>query len=213
MSSNSFMLWHREPQARLGIASDRRVLRAAEVPALQDAHEVLAELRSLFEQEQVRVEAACAQAREEGLRQGLAQAEAQSRAQVADAVARLTQAHEAQCQRQQRDVARLALEVFQKLLGPLPADEGLARLAAQAARELLPARTWRLHVHPQQMDGLRAALSAIDPEDKAGLGSAEIVADAELAEGDCRLTTEFGTADASLATQVARLARAWSLGQ
>ncbi|MGM9482129.1 FliH/SctL family protein [Roseateles sp. NT4] len=211
MSSNSFMLWHREPEARLGIASDRRVLRAAEVPALQDAHQVLGELRALFEQEQVRVEAACSRASEEGLREGLAQAESQARAQVADTLARLTHAFEAQCQRQQRDVARLALEVFQKLLGPLPADEGLARLATQAARELLPARTWRLHVHPHQIDDLRAALGVIDPDDKAGLASAEIVADAELAEGDCRLTTEFGTADASLATQVQRLARAWGL--
>jgi len=209
--SNNFMLWHRDPQARLGIASDRRVLRAAEVPALQEADRLLADLRELFEQEQDRVDAACAQAREEGLRQGLARAEGQSREQLALALTRLTQAHEEQCRRQQRDVARLALEVFRKLLGPLPADEGLARLAVQAARELLPARTWRLHVHPGRMDGLRAALLAIDPEDKAGLASAEIVADAELAEGDCRLVTEFGSADASLATQVQRLARAWGL--
>ena len=211
MSSNSFMLWHRDPQSRLGIASDRRVLRAAEVPALQAADQVLADLRELFEQEQVRVEAACAQAREEGLRQGLADAEVKAREQLAVALTRLTHAHEEQCQRQQRDLARLALEVFQKLLGALPADEGLARLAAQAARELLPARTWRMHVHPSRMDSLRTVLQAVDPDDQAGLSSAEIVADAELAEGDCRLITEFGTADASLATQVARLARAWGL--
>lgn len=209
--NNGFMLWHRDPQDRLGIASDRRVLRAAEVPPLQDAQQLLAALRELLEQEQSRVDAACEQARQQGLQQGLALAEAQSREQVAQHLARLAQAHEAQCQRQQRDVARLALEVFQKLLGPLPADEGLARLAAQAARELLPARTWRLQVHPGQIDGLRAALNHVDPDDKAGLGQAEIVADAELAEGDCRLTTEFGSADASLATQVQRLARAWGL--
>lgn len=208
---NSFMLWHRDPQARLGIASDRRVLRAAEVPALQEADALLVELRELFKQEQVRVDAACALAREEGLRQGLALAEGQAREQLAVALTRLTRAHEERGLRQQRDVARLALEVFRKLLGPLPADESLARLAAQAARELLPARTWRLHVHPDQQAGLRAALLAIDPDDKAGLAGAEIVADAELAEGDCRLTTEFGTADASLATQVARLARTWGL--
>lgn len=211
MSSNSFMLWHRDPAARLGIASDRRVLRAAEVPALQEADQLLADLRELFEQEQARVEAACAAAREEGRRQGLAMAEGEVREQLALALTRLTRAHEEQGLRQQRDIARLALEVFQKLLGPLPADEGLARLATQAARELLPARTWRLQVHPSRMAELRAALAAVDPDDKAGLSGAEIVADAELAEGDCRLTTEFGTADASLTTQVQRLARAWGV--
>jgi flagellar biosynthesis/type III secretory pathway protein FliH len=208
---NNFMLWHRDPHARLGIASDRRVLRAAEVPALQDAQQLLDALHELLAQEQSRIEAACERARAEGLSQGLAMAEERSSAQVADAVAQLTQAHEDERLRLQREVAGLALDVFQKLLGQVPAEERLARLAAQAARELLPARTWRLQVHPSQLPSLRDALRAADPENTAGLAGAEIVADAELAEADCRLITEFGTADAGLATQVERLARAWGI--
>lgn len=208
---NGFMLWHRDPQARLGLASDRRVLRAAEVPPLQDAQQLLRALGELLEREQARVDAACQRARAEGLGQGLAEAEAQSRAEVADALARLARAQEEDRRRQQQAVAELALEVFQKLLGALPPEERLARLAAQAARELLPARCWRLQVHPDQAATLRAALQAADPEDKAGLANAEIVGDAELALGDCRLTTEFGTADAAVATQVQRLARAWGV--
>jgi flagellar biosynthesis/type III secretory pathway protein FliH len=208
---NGFMLWHRDPQARLGIASDRRVLRAAEVPPLQDAQQLLAALGELLDHERSRVDAACARAAAEGLRQGLAEAQDRSRAQVAEALAGLARAQEDERQRLQQAVAGLALEVFQKLLGQVPAEERLARLAAQAARELLPARTWRLQVHPGQVAALRAALQAVDADDKAGLASAEIVADAELAEGDCRLTTEFGSADAGLDTQVRRLAHAWSL--
>ncbi|KQW49649.1 MULTISPECIES: FliH/SctL family protein [unclassified Roseateles] len=211
MNANSFMLWHRDPQARLGIASDRRVLRAAEVPALQDAQQLLADLRELSAQEQARVDQACSQARAEGLEQGLSQAEAQSRAELSNAIVQLSRAHEAERQRLQQSVGALALEVFQKLLGELPAEEKLARLATQAARELLPARTWRLQVHPSQAAGLRAALVTLDPDDKAGLSGAEIVGNAELAEDDCRLTTEFGSADAALPTQVERLARAWGL--
>ena len=206
----SFMLWQRDPQSRLGISSDRRVLRAAEVPALMRAQDLLDELHGLLACEQQRLEAACDAARAQGLAQGLADAQAQSRAEVADEIARLARAHEALRQRLQNDVATLALDVFQKLLGQLPADERLARLAVQAARELLPARTWRLHVHPSQLAGLRAALQAVDPADQAGLARAEILTDAELAEGDCRLTTEFGTADAGLAAQVQRLARHWT---
>ncbi|HEY8878605.1 MAG TPA: FliH/SctL family protein [Roseateles sp.] len=208
---NGFMLWHRDPQARLGIASDRRVLRAAEVPPLQDAQQLLNALRELLEQEQARVDAACEAARAEGLRQGLLQAEARSRAQVADELARLARAQDDDRRRQQQAVAGLALEVFQKLLGELPADERLARLAAQAARELLPARTWRLQVHPSQVAALRCSLQSVDPDDKAGLANAEIASDADLAVGDCRLVTEFGTADASLSTQVERLARTWGV--
>ncbi|KQV50797.1 hypothetical protein ASC95_15750 [Pelomonas sp. Root1217] len=208
---NNFMLWHRDPQARLGIASDRRVLRAAEVPALQDAQQLLDALHELLAQEQSRIDAACERARAEGLKQGLAQAEAESRAHRADTLARLTCAHEDERLRLQREVAGLALDIFQKLLGQVPAEERLARLAAQAARELLPARTWRLQVHPSQLPNLHDALQAADPENKTGLAQAEIVADAELVETDCRLVTEFGSADAGVATQVQRLARAWGL--
>lgn len=209
--SAGFMLWHRNPAARLGIVSDRRVLRAAEVPALQQAQQLVDELQARLAQEEARIAAAAEHAAAEGLRQGLAQAEVQSRAQVADEIARLARLHEDERRRLQEGVAALALEVFQKLLGELPADERLARLATQAARELLPARCWRLQVHPSQVPALRGALQSLDPDDKAGLAGAEIVADADLAVDDCRLTTEFGSADASLATQVDRLARAWSL--
>jgi type III secretion system HrpE/YscL family protein len=209
--SSGFTLWHRDPAACLGIASDRRVLRAAEVPALQQAQQLVDELQSRLAQEEARIAAAAERAAAEGLREGLAQAEAQSRAQVADEIARLARAHEDERRRLQQGVATLALEVFQKLLGELPAEGRLARLAQQAARELLPARCWRLHVHPGDAAGLRAALRTLDPDDPTGLASAEVVTDAELAPGDCRLVTEFGTADAGLATQVERLARAWGL--
>lgn len=208
---NGFLLWHRNPGAQLGIASDRRVLRAAEVPALQQAEQLLGELQALLAHEQARIATATAQAREAGLQQGIADGRAQARAETADALAALTRQHEAARDALQHDVARLALDVFQKLLGTLPTDAALARLATQAARELLPARTWRLHVHPSQLAGLQAALRAADPDDRAGLARAELVADADLCETDCRLVTEFGTADASLATQVRRLAHAWEV--
>lgn len=205
----SFMLWHRDPQARLGIAADRRVLRAAEVPPLQEAQQLLGELCALLEQEQSRVDAACARGQAEGVAKGLALGRAQSRAELDEALARMTRDQELERRRLQQGVAALALEVFRKLLGELPDDERLARLAAQAARELLPARTWRLLVHPAQVASLRNALRAIDPDDQAGLAGAEIVPDADLAETDCRLVTEFGSADAGLATQIERLRAAW----
>lgn len=208
---NSFQLWHRQPTQALGIAADRRVLRAHEVPALQQADALLASLQALQVEQQARVDAACEAARVDGHRRGLAQGQAEAQARLDRALVALTQQHEAAREQLQQSVARLALDVAQKLLGSLPADAALAHLAAQAARELLPARTWRLQVHPTQVATLHAALQAADPEDKAGLSRAEIVPDASLADTDCRLTTEFGSADASLATQVQRLAQAWGV--
>ncbi|MDG0856465.1 FliH/SctL family protein [Roseateles puraquae] len=208
---NHFMLWHRQPEATLGIAADRRVLRAAEVPPLRQAHDLLADLQALQGSTQAHLDAARAQAREAGHHEGWQAGQAQAQEQLGLALAELARAQDAAREQSQQAIGRLALEVFQKLLGTLPADDALARLAVQAARELQPARTWRLHVHPHQLPTLRAALQAADPDNRAGLAQAELVADVDLGESDCRLTTEFGTADASLATQVERLAKAWGL--
>jgi flagellar biosynthesis/type III secretory pathway protein FliH len=182
---NHFMLWHRQPEATLGITTDRRVLRAAEVPALRRAQDLLADLHALQASTQARVDEACADARQAGHREGWAAGQAEAREQLGRALADLARAQEAAREQSQQAIGRLALEVFHKLLGSLPGDEALARLGVQAARELQPART--------------------------GLAQAELVADVDLADTDCRLTTEFGTADASLATQVERLAKAWGL--
>ncbi|RTL36312.1 MAG: hypothetical protein EKK53_23125 [Burkholderiales bacterium] len=208
---NAFLLWHREPAQALGLASDRRVLRAHEVPPLLQAADVLTELEALRATEQARLEAATAQARTEGRQQGFAQGQADARDQLGRALAALAQQQESARAQVQQALPQLALEVARKLIGALPTEAVLAGLAVQAARELLPARTWRLHVHPAQAATLQAALQAADPEDKAGLARAEIVPDAHLGETDCRLITEFGSADASLATQVQRLAQAWGL--
>lgn len=208
---NSFLLWHRHPDQALGITADRRVLRAHEVPPLLQADALLASVQAEHAGQQARIHAACEAARADGYRRGLDEGRAAARTELDGALATLSQQHEAARAQLQQAVARLALEVAQKLLGTLPADAALAHLATQAARELLPARTWRLQVHPGQVATLRAALQAVDADDKAGLSRAEIVADASLADTDCRLVTEFGTADASLATQVQRLAQAWGV--
>lgn len=60
---NHFMLWHRQPEATLGIAADRRVLRAAEVPLLRRAQDLLADLQALQGSTQAQLDAARAQAR------------------------------------------------------------------------------------------------------------------------------------------------------
>lgn len=208
---NGFQLWHREPSQAVGLASDRRVLRASEVPPLLQAADVLAELQALRASEQARLDAAAEAARAQGHQRGLAQGQAEARDQLGRALAALAHQQETARSQVQQALPHLALEVARKLLGTLSTDSILAGLAVQAARELLPARTWRLQVHPTQVATLRAALQAADPDDKAGLAQAEIVPDTHLADTDCRLTTEFGTADASLATQVQRLAQAWGV--
>lgn len=206
---NGFTLWHAQPGQALGIASDRRVLRAAEVPPLLQAQALVDALQTLHATARAQADAACDAARAEGLRQGLAEAQARMQAQLDETLVAMTQAHEDARTRLQQSLATLALDVFAKLLGALPPGDWMARLAQQAARDLLPARTWRLVVHPTQVDGLRERLRALDGGDSAGLAAVEIVGEPDMAATGCRLLTEFGSADAGLDTQLARLAAAW----
>lgn len=204
----SFLLWQR---SQLGIGSGRQVFRAAEVPVLQSATELVARLESLWQAESQRIDVAAAAAREQGWAEGGVQARQAAEGALADHLARLQQQAERVREQAREDAAALALQVVRKLLGGLPEPERQAALALQAARELLPARTWRLAVHPCSAPALREHLGRLAPEARGGLAQAEVCEDDSLAPGDCRLDTEFGSARAGLEAQLDRLSAAWGL--
>lgn len=204
----SFLLWQR---GQVGIGSGRQVFRAAEVPLLQDAGELVARLESLWQAEAGRIEAAAEAACAQGRAEGGARARAEAEAHLAEQLSRLQQQAEDARDEARQQVASLALQVVRKLLGGLPEPERQAALALQAARELLPARTWRLAVHPQSAAALRERLGQLAPDERSGLAGAEVCEDDALAPGDCRLDTEFGSARAGLEAQLERLAAAWGV--
>jgi flagellar biosynthesis/type III secretory pathway protein FliH len=204
----SFLLWQR---GQLGIGSGRHVFRAAEVPLLQDASGLVDRLEALWQAEAGRIEAAEQAARQQGWAEGGAHARAAAEADVAEQLARLTREAEAVRDEARQEVARLALQVARKLLGQLPEPERQAALALQAARELMPARTWRLAVHPHCAPALRERLAQLAPQEHAALAQAEVSEDDAVAPGDCRLDTEFGSARAGLDAQLERLAAAWGV--
>lgn len=202
----NFMLWQR---GQIGVASGRRVFRADEVPLLQDAASLVARLEALWAAEAGRVQAAADEARRAGRLEGAAEAQRAADDALAARLAALAREAELARERSQAEVAALALAVARKLLGELPAADRLAGLALQAARELLPARTWRLVVHPDDADGLRERLARVAADERSGLAQAEVAVDPGLPPGECRLDTEFGSAQAGLGPQLARLAAAW----
>jgi flagellar biosynthesis/type III secretory pathway protein FliH len=204
----SFLLWQR---GQLGIGSGRQVFRAAEVPLLQDASALVARLETLWQEEAGRVEAAADTARQQGWAEGGERARAAAEAGLAEQLARLAQQAEAVRAETRQEVAALALQVVRKLLGGLPEPERQAALALQAARELLPARTWRLAVHPRSAPALRERLARLGANDGGLLAQAEVAEDEAVAPGDCRLDTEFGSARAGLEAQLDRLAAAWGV--
>jgi flagellar biosynthesis/type III secretory pathway protein FliH len=204
----SFLLWQK---GQIGVASGRQVFRANEVPLLQDASALVARLQALWSSEDERVQTALDGARQQGLSEGTRLAQRELEAALNTQLALLARDAEAARDREQREVGALALEVVRKLLGALPEAERLAALAQQAARELLPARTWRLAVHPAAVDALRDRLARLDPDERSGLAQAVVGADPSLPDGDCRLDTDLGSARAGLDEQLTRLAAAWGV--
>lgn len=200
----SWLLWQADGATR--IASPRLVLRAAEVPVLQDAQRLCAELAELQRHEAQRIAAVLETARAEGQARGLEEGRLAARDEVAATLRQLAQAAAQERERLRRDTGVLALQVVRKLLGRLAADEVLAALAETAAAEVLPAQPLVLAVHPDQAEAVRARLAARGAQSL----EIEVRGDAACAPDGCRLETEHGCIDASLEAQLARLEQAWA---
>lgn len=206
----SFLLWQRDSD--LAIASARLVLRADEVPQLLQAQQLRDELDTLRREQAARVEAACAAARAEGLASGLEQGRRDARDELAGAIASIAHTAADERARLRDDVAALALQVVRKLMGQGSVDARLAALAAVAAREMLPAQSLTLVVHPDRCAAVRAALAQrADSAVSEPVPDFEVRGDERCAADDCRIETEFGSADASLEAQLVRLAAAWGV--
>jgi flagellar biosynthesis/type III secretory pathway protein FliH len=208
----SFVLWQRGRDT--GIASSRLVLRAAEVPLLAEAQVLRDRLESLHSEQARHLEAASEQARKRGYELGHEQGVLAARDEVAASLATLAGAAEQERARVRGQVAALALQVARKLIGQLAADERLLALADTAARDMLPGSTLTLIVHPSRIDALRSRLAAMARHaNEAGAPTPpfELRADPVCALDSCRIETEFGSVDASLDAQLARLAQAWGV--
>ena len=210
----SFVLWQRGRDT--GIASTRRVLRAAEVPLLADAQAVRDRLEALCTEQAQRVEAACEQARDRGHALGLEQGLQAARDEVAASLAALSRTAEQERLRLRGQLAALALQVARKLIGDLADDERLVALAETAARDMLPGSSLALVVHPSHADAVRARLAAMARhagETGEPVPDFELRADPACASDSCRIETEFGSVDASLNAQLSRLAQAWGVAE
>lgn len=206
----SFLLWQR--QGTVGIAAGRRVLRAAEVPLLADANRLCTQLQALHADEAARIHAACAEGRrtgyEGGFGEGLAAAAEEHAARLTALAAAAVRDREALA----AQVAGLALEVARKMLGSLADGERLLALAATAVQEVMADGPMTLLVHPEQVPAVRERLAACSAAGAATRTPAfEIRGDGDCGLDACRIETAFGSVDASLDTQLRRLADAWGV--
>ena len=62
----------------------------------------------------------------------------------------------------------------------------------------------RLHLHPEDHKALGGQVQLLVQE-MSGLGEAEVIADAGVSRGGCRVETRFGTIDQQFEAQLARI--------
>ncbi len=205
----TFLLWQRDGD--VAIASPRVVLRAAEVPLLGDAQRLCATLQRLRSGHEQQLAEATRQGRGQGHAQGLEEGLRQAREQGAAALLSLAQAAASERGRLRHQVADLALEVVRKLLGQFADDAVLAALAATAAAEILPTQPVALVVHLDRCQAVRERLqdAAATQAHNSSTLRCEVRGDPSCASDACRIETGFGSVDASLDAQLARLEAAW----
>ncbi|MCP5091494.1 MAG: hypothetical protein GY949_11285 [Gammaproteobacteria bacterium] len=208
----SYFLWQRD--AALSIASNRRVLRACEMPSLEHAAALCARLDAMLRDQPTQLAEQRECARAEGYARGLEQGRAAAREETANALTAMSQALQATREQLHADTATLALAVVDKLMGRFSNTERLAGLAATAAREAVfgagetqPALT--LTVHPDQVDAVREQLAARSAGEYAP--PIKVQDDPDCGPHACRLDSELGSIEATLDVQLARLAQAWNL--
>jgi flagellar biosynthesis/type III secretory pathway protein FliH len=204
----SYLLWQRGGDAR--IASPRLVLRAAELPLLNDALVLRDTLDRLRRDQDEILAAATAQARERGHAQGTEEGRREAAEQVAATLTALGQAAAHERDRLRGEVGALALQVVRKLLGNFTEDTVLAALAATAANDLLATQPVALVVHPELCQAVRDRLAAgaAAADGKPAL-RCEVRGDPACPRDTCHMETEHGSVDASLEAQLARLETAW----
>lgn len=99
------------------------------------------------------------------------------------------------------DLATLALEAVRRIIGTLPDEVLLAGIARQAVTALPLDEIDRIAVPP----ATHAAVAARLDGDRAQL----VMADADLAPGECVIHTRSGKVIASVSLQLERLAERW----
>jgi type III secretion protein L len=205
----SFLLWHRD--ADLGIAATRRVFSPAEVPLFKDANHLCERLQALSLEMAGRVDAACHQAQREGYAAGFQEGARAAGEEHAARLASLAVAAGRHREAMSAQVAGLALQVARKMIGSLADDERLLALAGTAARDLLPGSPATVLVHPDRVDAVRDLLGRLASHGDQPVPAFEVRADTGCGVESCRIETELGSVDATLDTQLRRLADAWAI--
>ncbi|WP_227767248.1 FliH/SctL family protein [Zhaonella formicivorans] len=197
-------------QAKLqwALAESERILSAARAKA----QDIFAE--AAREKEQIKAEA-YREGKEEGYQTGYREGYAAGQAQVnelvekkAEVLRELQSAQRRLFQEAEESLVALSLEIAQKILSKqVELDPSVVlEVAKTTLREAHAGDTYFLYVNPRDLRIAKEYKEQLAAQIPAG-ASLQVIADAEIGEGGCRVESEAGFTDGTLESQLAEVAK------
>ncbi|MER8406666.1 type III secretion system stator protein SctL [Mesorhizobium sp. M1307] len=180
-----------------------RILRAAEVRALQDGHAFLDEARRDAQQLRDAARRAYAAEYAQGYDDGRAQGDAEATRLISETAVKVDRYFGGL----ESEVVGLAVDIVRRILGEFDVGALVAKAARQAVTEIRRAKYLKVRVHPASVDRVREELDAVLRESDLGM-TVEIDADDALVADACIVSTDFAVVDASIDAQLKAMAAA-----
>jgi len=153
-------------------------------------------------------------ARDQGYQEGVARAQAEVQTQLLEVMTTLTAAQQERhrlAMEHEGALAELALQIARKVIGAhLDADPTLvARIVANAIRELEPSTSLEVHVNPADLQVVEESRRELERLVQGG-GRVEITADERVDHGGVVLVSPVGEVDARIETKLSVLETAFT---
>lgn len=177
------------------------VLRADDYVAAVTAETMLEDARAKASAILAEAEQAYEARKEEGFAAGQAEASAEAAAQVLSIIGGSVD----YLARAEQDVARTVMVCLRKILGDFDDVELVERITREAIERARGETRITLRVRPEIETEIRQRAASLARA--ADLSFMEVVGDASLAEGGCRLESEAGVIDCGIDTQLAAIER------
>lgn len=194
----------RDPDAGATLPGGGKVIDREAVAALGESQRILETARS----EAAAILAGAEAAHAEAVERGLAEGREQGLAEWLQKTEELRAAAAATIDQSRPQIVRLALRVAEKILRQRLADDpqAIVPMIDEALRAVRSQKRVLLYVHPDDvalLEEQRAAWLKKNPT----IGTIDLVADDGLDRGGCRIETEFGRIDTTIANQLRVLER------
>ena len=183
------------------VTTDRLVYSREDIAHLQSGAELAEHLQAVLAGESERVAQAESDAREAAQVVGLQQGKADASAEASEQLLRHDRARRDDVEQLRLQTSALALEIVRRIAGEVAPAQWLAAQAARASEDLLEHAPLTLRVHPDHVLPVKEELG-----NRAQVFD-DVVADDALAQDACTIESRVGRVDASLETQLERLAQ------